>query len=175
MKLYRLSVFLFNALLVLTATAGGSHTGGDGHEETAIGEAGEASKVTRTVAVNMTDAMQFKPAKVSVKQGETIRFVVNNQGQLKHEFVLGKVESLKEHAALMLKFPKMEHADPNMVSLPPSHSGEVIWKFTRAGPVDFACLQPGHFEAGMKGEVQVAKSKATVAKPVNSAVTAHTH
>lgn len=175
MKLNHLSVFLINALLVLTATAGGSHAGGHGHEETAIGEAGKTSEVTRTVAVHMTDAMRFKPARVNVKQGETIRFVVNNQGQVKHEFVLGNATALLEHAALMLKFPTMEHADPNMVSLPPGHSGEVIWKFTRAGPVDFACLQPGHFEAGMKGEVQVAKSKATVAKPVNSAVTAHTH
>jgi plastocyanin len=104
----------------------------------------------------MNDRMRFVPAGVTVKQGETIRFVVKNSGQLKHEFVLGTDKYLKEHYEEMKKFPEMEHDDPNMVSLAPGKTGDVIWRFTKAGRVDFACLQPGHYEAGMKGAVKVA-------------------
>jgi len=55
----------------------------------------------------------------------------------------------------MLKFPEMEHADPNQLSVDPGKTGEMIWQFTKAGAFDFACLQPGHFEAGMRGKVAV--------------------
>lgn len=131
-----------------------------GHDETdAIGVAGKPERVTRTVTVTMSDRMAFEPAAVNVKQGETIRFVIKNPGQLKHEFMLGTEAELKEHYALMLKFPEMEHADANAVTVLPGKTGEVVWQFTKAGKVDFACLQPGHYEAGMKGAVTVAASK----------------
>jgi uncharacterized cupredoxin-like copper-binding protein len=125
------------------------------HDE-AIGSAGDPAKVSRTVKVDMTDNMRFTPASVDVKQGETIRFVVRNSGQLKHEFVLGTDEALKAHGELMKKFPEMEHSDPNQVTLQPGKTGEVVWRFTEAGKVAFACLQPGHFDAGMRGMVTVA-------------------
>jgi uncharacterized cupredoxin-like copper-binding protein len=82
---------------------------------------------------------------------------VKNSGAVKHELVLGTAEELKEHYAMMLKMPGMEHADDNMVSVAPGTTGEVVWRFTRAGKVDFACLQPGHYDAGMKGLVTVAQ------------------
>ncbi len=103
----------------------------------------------------MTDAMRFVPAKVKVKKGETVRFVVTNSGQLKHEMVLGTAKDLREHAELMKKFPEMEHADPNQVSLEPGKTAELLWQFTRTGTFDFACLQPGHFDAGMRGKIAV--------------------
>ena len=140
------------------ARAAGSHAGG--HDESAIGEPGKAAKVSRTVRINMTDAMRFSPSRINARQGETIRFVVKNSGQVKHELVLGTDKELHEHAELMKKNPEMEHDDPNMVSVAPGQSGEVIWRFTRSGKVDFACLQPGHFDAGMKGLVKVAAGKA---------------
>jgi uncharacterized cupredoxin-like copper-binding protein len=102
----------------------------------------------------MTDAMRFKPATIKVKRGETIRFLARNTGKVKHEMVLGTIGELKKHAELMRKFPEMEHADPNQVSVGPGKTGELIWQFTRAGTFDFACLQPGHFEAGMVGKIR---------------------
>jgi uncharacterized cupredoxin-like copper-binding protein len=90
-----------------------------------------------------------------VKRGETIRFVVRNTGKLKHEMVLGTIRELKEHAKQMRNFPEMEHADPNQVSVEPGKTGELVWRFTKAGTFDFACLVPGHFEAGMFGKVRV--------------------
>ncbi|OYW21187.1 MAG: oxidase [Burkholderiales bacterium 12-64-5] len=105
----------------------------------------------------MTDNMRFTPAQISVRQGETVRFVVKNSGAVKHELVFGTPEELKEHYAMMVKMPGMEHADDNMVTVAPGKTGEVVWRFTKAGKVDFACLQPGHYDAGMKGLVTVAQ------------------
>ena len=127
----------------------------DGHAA-ALGRPGDPGKVTRSVEVEMSDAMRFKPASVRVKRGETIRFIVRNTGKLKHEMVLGTIKELKGHAELMRKFPEMEHADPNQVSVEPGKTGELLWQFTKAGTFDFACLVPGHFEAGMVGKIQVA-------------------
>ena len=122
----------------------------------ALGTPGDAKAVSRTVNVVMSDTMRFAPATIAVKKGETIRFVLKNDGKLRHEMVLGTQKELKEHAAMMQKMPEMEHADPNMVTVDSGKTGELIWKFTRAGRFDFACLQPGHFEAGMKGKIAVA-------------------
>ena len=137
------------------AFATGSHEAG----EAAVGAPGQAARVTRTVTVDMTDNMRFNPGSVQASQGETIRFVVKNSGQVKHEFVLGSEKELKEHYAMMMKMPEMEHADANQVTVAPGKSGEVIWQFTKAGTINFACLQPGHYDAGMKGAVIVAAGK----------------
>ena len=136
--------------------AAGSHAGGHGHDESAIGEPGKAAQATRTVNVDMSDTMRFTPAEITVKQGETLRFVVKNSGQITHELVLGTEKELKEHYEVMKKNPGMEHADPSMVTVMPGKTGEMIWRFSKSGKVDFACLQPGHYDAGMKGLVTVA-------------------
>lgn len=69
--------------------------------------------------------------------------------------VLGTEKELKKHYELMKKYPEMEHADENMVTVQPGKSGEIIWQFTKAGSIAFACLLPGHYDAGMKGTVKV--------------------
>jgi len=145
------------ALLLSSGIASASGTHAGGHDDAAIGEPGIATEATRTVAVDMADTMRFSPAQLTVKQGETVRFVLKNSGKTKHEFVLGSAKDLKEHYEVMKKFPEMEHAEANMVTLAPGQTGEVVWKFTKAGKVDFACLQPGHYDAGMKGQVMVTK------------------
>ena len=147
------------------AKTGDGHVHSHGHGDAdAIGVAGQAAKVTRTVSVDMTDAMRFTPTSISAKQGETLRFTVKHSGQVKHEFVLGTQKELKEHYELMKKFPEMEHSDPNMVTVAAGKTGEVIWRFTKAGKIDFACLQPGHYDAGMKGAVNVAAVKGAAMK-----------
>jgi len=129
------------------------------HNQNAIGKPGVEKLVNRTVEVEMTDSMRFVPAEIAVRKGDTIRFVVHNGGKLKHEFVLGTEKALKEHAELMKKFPGMEHVESHMVTVVPEQTGNVIWQFTKAGTVYFACLQPGHYEAGMKGFVNVDAGK----------------
>ena len=147
-------------LFAISALAAGTHAGGHGHDDEAIGKPGLAAKVSRTIKVDMLDTMRFTPSSFAVKQGETIRFVVRNVGQLPHEMVLGKEKDLKAHYEVMKKNPEMEHDDPSSVSLQPGKTGEMIWQFTQSGKVDFACLHPGHYDAGMKGQVRVAGGKA---------------
>ncbi len=127
----------------------------DMQNDSDIGVAGKSGKVSRTIEVVMNDTMRFAPDKLTVKAGETVRFVVKNAGQIKHEFNIGTPESHKAHAEQMLKHANMQHAEPNVASVLPGKSGEVIWQFTRPGTVIFACLQPGHLSAGMKGSIEV--------------------
>lgn len=124
-------------------------------EATDFGQEGDPNKVTRTIKVDMADNMRFTPAELTVKRGETVKFVVQNDGKLLHEMVLGTKKALTEHAALMKKFPGMEHAEPSIAHVKPGKRGEIVWQFTQAGEFQFACLQPGHFEAGMVGKLTV--------------------
>lgn len=126
----------------------------DAHNNMA-GKPGDAAKVSRTIKIDMSDNMRFSPDEANIKAGETVRFVVNNKGRLDHEMVIGTLAELKEHAAMMRKMPTMKHAEPNMLTLAPGASGDIIWQFDQAGTVDFACLIPGHMEAGMKGQLKV--------------------
>ncbi len=120
------------------------------------GIAGDAKKVKRIVKISMLDTMRFSPDKISVKQGDTIKFVIKNTGAMLHEFVIGTPKENAEHAALMLKFPDMEHSEPYMAHVPPGKTGEIIWTFNRPGNFDFACLIAGHYQAGMRGSISVA-------------------
>jgi uncharacterized cupredoxin-like copper-binding protein len=148
---------VFLAMSGMSAMASGKHAGG--HDDEAVGKPGVAAQVTRTVNIDMKDDMRFHASDIAAKQGETIRFIVKNSGQLKHEMVLGTAKDLKDHYEVMKKNPEMEHADANMVTVAPGKTGEIIWQFTKAGKVDFACLQPGHYDAGMKGLVKVASGR----------------
>ncbi len=165
-----LSVLMLTALPVL-ALAGGGHQGGHdmaGHDmqgmhgsmhgdtsPSEVGKPGDPAKVDRTIEVVMDDSMRFTPANIAVKKGETIRFFVKNTGKVPHEMVIGSMKELKAHAEMMRKMPQMQHAEPNMVTLQPGQRGELVWQFDQPGTVDFACLVPGHMEAGMVGKIVV--------------------
>lgn len=138
-----------------SAWAAGNHAHGHGEVETAIGRPGVAAKASRTITIDMNDTMRYTPAQIRVQRGETVRFIVKNSGQVKHEMSLGTEQELLEHLEVMKKFPDMEHDEPGKVTLAPGQQGEIVWHFTRTGVVHFACLMPGHYEAGMKGMVNV--------------------
>jgi uncharacterized cupredoxin-like copper-binding protein len=124
-------------------------------EQQAWGIAGDAKAVTRTIQVSMTDNMRFTPDRIEVRQGETVKLVVKNDGKILHELVLGTKQALDSHAGMMVKFPGMEHDEPHMVHVKPAKSGPLVWNFNRAGEFQFACLIPGHYQAGMVGTVVV--------------------
>jgi len=123
--------------------------------ETEFGSYEPDLHASRTVEVRMNDNMRFSPEVILVKQGEALKLIHHNDGKLMHEFVLGTPESLLEHAEMMKKFPTMEHAEPYMAHVPPGEKMEMIWKFSNSGEFAFACLIPGHFDAGMKGIIIV--------------------
>lgn len=155
------TTLLLAALLSLSAPA--IHAHGDKHAPAAAFQAeqkdwgiqGERHAVTRTITIDMTDAMRFTPDRISVKEGDTVRFVVRNKGRMLHEMVIGTPRELREHAALMAKYPNMAHDEPYMVHVDPGKSGEILWNFNRAGAFEFACLIAGHYEAGMRGTISV--------------------
>jgi len=125
-------------------------------EQKAWGIAGDARKITRTIEMKMLDTMRFEPGVINVRTGETIRFVIKNAGKIQHELVIGTRAELAEHAALMVKFPGMEHDEPYMVHVGPGKVGTLTWTFNRPGEFEFGCLIAGHFEAGMLGKIRVA-------------------
>ena len=138
----------------------GKNAGPVKKEQKDWGIAGDAKAGMRTVEFRMSDNMRFTPDKLEVKEGQTIKFVLRNNGAVMHEFVLGTKKELEEHAALMVKFPTMEHSEPYMAHVSPGKTGEVIWTFNRAGDFDFACLIAGHYSAGMMGTIKVVASTA---------------
>ena len=128
-------------------------------EQTEWGIAGRVAAVSRTITLDMTDAMRFAPDHLGVQEGDTVRFVVRNRGRMLHEMVIGTPGELARHAALMAKFPGMEHDAPHLAHVDPGRSGEIVWHFNRAGSFEFACLIAGHYEAGMRGTLTVIPSK----------------
>ncbi len=163
------------ALSISTAVlAAGGHDGGHG-EMANIGEAGNASEASRTVTVQMHDNY-YEPESIGVKPGETVRFVVENKGSLVHEFNIGTAAMHEAHQVEMMMMVdhgvidggmihhdmmkmdmgnghSMKHDDPNSILLEPGQSQELVWKFAESGSIEFACNVPGHYQAGMYGEV----------------------
>lgn len=119
------------------------------------GIAGDVDQATQTITVGMADNMRFTPERIQVREGETVKFIVRNDGKMLHEFVLGTEASNAEHSAMMRKSPGMEHDEPYMSHVSPGTTGALVWTFNRQGEFEYACLLPGHYEAGMKGRVRV--------------------
>ncbi|MBU3259545.1 MULTISPECIES: cupredoxin domain-containing protein [Roseovarius] len=167
------TVIVFAAALAASTSvtfAGGSHGGGHG-ESAGIGKPGTQENASRTVEVSMTE-MKYSPSKIEVKQGETITFVVSNDGRMVHEFNLGTHDMWNGHSHEMrsmmqkgmmttrklfhdkMKSAGMMHDDPNSVLLEPGETAEITWTFSEDSEMGFACNVPGHREAGMVGEVR---------------------
>ena len=147
------------ALSTALAVAGPGATG-HSHKTFAAGEPGDPKKpAVRTVEVTMQETgdakMLFVPDRVEVKRGEQVKFVLKNVGKVDHEFMLDSPANNAKHKIAMEKNPDMEHDDPNGKRLNPDGSSEIVWRFTKPGTFEFACLMPGHYESGMKGTVVV--------------------
>lgn len=169
MKTTTSTLALLAAISIAGPALGAPGAKGHGHgSEAAYGVPGDPKKPARTVEVTMRDGpgvMTYEPSRIEIWQGEQVRFVMKNHGDLEHEFVLATFEENAEHAKEMAKNPEMEHDEPNMKRLKPKAGADVLWRFTKAGQFQYACLIPGHMEAGMKGVVVV-----TAAKPTKSPV-----
>ena len=149
---------LFALLAAALATTAVAHPGHDPNAETAYGRPGDPAKRGRVVQVLMRDTergMDFVPARIEVRRGEQIQFVLRNQGEIEHELVIGTVEANRLHEQEMLANPDMDHDDPNAKRLAPKAAGVLRWQFTKAGTFEYACLIPGHRAAGMVGTIVV--------------------
>lgn len=131
----------------------------------AVGIPGNAAEVTRTIEITMRETedgdMIFEPSSIEIHRNETIRFVVSNAGDLTHEFVLDNHDGVMEYKALMERFSEMEHDDSNSVRLESGQASDLFWHFTNPGSFEFSCLIPGHYDAGMKGDIAVSDKVAS--------------
>lgn len=124
-------------------------------EQKPWGIAADPKEANRTIQIRMTDNMRFTPSHLDVREGETLRLRAVNSGQLLHEIVIGTPDELQAHAEMMKKHPGMEHDEPYMAHVPAGKRSDITWTFNRAGDFEFACLLPGHFDAGMRGTIRV--------------------
>jgi uncharacterized cupredoxin-like copper-binding protein len=130
----------------------------ENHSTFSAGQPGDPHKPARTVEIAMREeyGLQiFVPEKVEVRRGEQIRFVIHNEGTHDHEFLLATTAENVKHAAIMKKNPDMVHDDPSGITVKPQKTGELFWRFTKAGTFEYSCLIPGHREEGMIGTVTV--------------------
>lgn len=157
MKFATLSCAIAVTALAQTAFADAGHSHG---AKAAFGAPGKEQEVTRTIEVVASDTMRFAPAIFSVKQGETIKFVVKNAGKTAHEFSIGDRAAHRAHAAMMKSMAGMRHGDSaSTVLLEPGETKTLVWKFDQRpkSPVEIACNLPGHYESGMKAKVVLTK------------------
>lgn len=146
------------AAICTTAAFAGPGDPGHSHGDFSAGEPGNPKRPARVVQVVMREGdgkMMFIPDRVEIRRGEQIRFVLSNNGNLAHEFILATAEDNLKHAEQMKKNPEMEHDDPNAKTVEPKKKSEIVWKFTKAGEFEYGCLIPGHREAGMIGTIIV--------------------
>jgi uncharacterized cupredoxin-like copper-binding protein len=135
-----------------------AHEGAADDDDFAAGEPGDAKKPFRVLQVTTTEkdgGMIYSPSEIDVTKGEQIKFIISNVGTLKHEFHLASVKENASHRLEMQKNPEMEHDDPNAQTVEPGKQAEILWRFSKAGEFEFACLIPGHYEAGMHGKIVV--------------------
>ena len=166
MKLFKITFFL---LLVNTVAIADKNM--------KIGSKGNENEVSRVIKVIMHDNY-YEPNSFQVKAGETIKFEVENIGELVHEFnIANKMMHMKHQPEMqkmveneillsdtidkdkmkkMSKIDKsMAHSHSNSVLLEPKQKGEIIWKFDNAANIEIACNVPGHYQAGMIASVNI--------------------
>jgi len=116
---------------------------------------GDPSEVSRTIKLTQVDNM-FLPSEITVSEGETVRFVIKNGGNRKHEMLIGSMAELKKIANMRRMFPEKDHSEAYLMQLEPGEQKELILQFIGAGTIDFACPLPGHFKK-MRGKITVEK------------------
>ena len=161
--IFRIAAFAGVAIWAVSATAGPGTPGhthehaGAAHGATGTdGGPGKAAETHRTIRIEARDTA-FNVKQIQVHVGETIRFVITNKGQIRHEFSIASPAEHAEHREMMQQMPDMVHEDPNVVTIEPGETKELVWKFGKDRDVQFACDIPGHSEQGMVGTFRVAQ------------------
>ena len=164
---------IFISIIILTLFSSFSYA----DKNMKIGFKGKESDVTRVIKVAMYDNY-YEPSSFKIKAGETIKFEVENLGELVHEFnIANKMMHIKHQPEMqrmveneilladsidkvkMKKMAKMDkamgHSHSNSVLLEPKQKGNIIWKFDNAVNIEIACNVPGHYQVGMIAKVDI--------------------
>ena len=116
-----------------------------------FGRVGMGSKVNRNVAITLSDEFRFDPETIAANLNETLRLSFQDTGQQKNEWIFGTAFEISEYMEMMRRFPDREQNEPQNIQLKPGEEHEFVWQFNKQGNFGYACLQPGHYEAGMRG------------------------
>lgn len=159
-KVFLTVVLVVVVLVVILLLTGGGHGPGrhmsSGVSSGVVGDPADAAQAVRTVEVTTLDTMTFEPSGISVSAGETVTFAVTNTGQAVHEFTLGDAAMQQDHADAMARMPGgMAHDASNSITLRPGETEQLTWRFGDAATLEYACRQPDHYEAGMRGEITI--------------------
>ncbi len=166
------------AAVIAATFAAGMAAAGEGHTSNGeIGAEGDPASVSRTIEISLYDAY-YEPEELSIKEGQTVRFVITNKGEAVHEFNIGtaemhiahqpEMEMMVDHGVLEVDRINWDaakamqasmghgmHEEPNSVLLEPGQTAELIWMFPEHAELEFACNVPGHYDAGMVGEIDL--------------------
>ena len=140
-----------------------------------VGEKGDPNKVDRIINIKMYDNY-YEPNEIKVKEGETIKFIVQNLGEMVHEYNIGTKEMHIKHQPEMQRLVdngillidkidmnkmkemaktdhSLSHSHSNSVMVEPKKTGEFVWKFSKNVTLEMACNVPGHYQTGMVGNI----------------------
>ena len=178
LKSVALAALVAGVIPASLALAAGTHGGGHGHGGASADIGTPGGTPVRTIPVMLYDNY-YEPESISVRHGETVRFVLRNAGDFVHEFNINTPASHASHAPMMemmfemgmISFDKvnraamaaskgtghdMSHDEPNSVLLEPGESRELVWTFDTDATLEFACNIPGHYDSGMAGDIAIA-------------------
>jgi len=159
--------FRVAAYAVAAMTSAWTAIAAEGMDLSRVGQPGNAAEAERTIEIVLGDNF-YEPANLSVTRGETIRFVIVNQGEFLHEFNIATPQMHLDHQAEMQTMvdhgmltatdfepmPGHTHDYANSVLVRPGETAEIVWRFTGDAELEFACNVPGHYEAGMAGTIE---------------------
>lgn len=173
-KIIMIGLFTISSTAMVSATNSGGHSHeqamkeehgnshssdghqGGGHAQSTVGMPVMAGRATKTINVDLLDSMRLDFAEhPGVKNGDIVKFVVTNKGQLPHEFSIGDKKEQAAHREMMRSMPNMKHTDGNTVSLKSGETKELTWMFMGNKEVIFACNVAGHYDAGMHSKAMI--------------------
>ena len=153
MKRHLIKHFIFVTLALYSTYLFANPSNDPISKDTGIGKPGDPNKISRIIKITTIENI-FLPNEIYVKEGETIKFIVKNAGNKKHEMIINTIANLKKYAKKKRNNPETKIAGFNHIQLDPGESKALIWEFNKAGTIDFACPLPGHFK-GMRGKINV--------------------
>lgn len=124
----------------------------------------------RTIEVAAGDDMKFSVTEITAKRGETIRIVLKNVGTLP-KMAMGHNLVVVKPTTKLPEFSQAGAMARDTEFIPPAMKGEVVAATPLTGPGEtveisfkvpatagnypYVCTFPGHFTAGMKGNLIV--------------------
>ena len=133
--------------------------GGHGHSHGHGTPAPVITQAMKEVRIEVDDTMRFSPAIWEAQVGEPIRIILVNKGKVDHELVIGTEKEIVAHAKEMASPGAKGHHHTNEISAKPGQQSELVWTFKKPGQYAMACFETGHYEAGMKGVINVVAKK----------------